>query len=327
MKPILKLADRLAELTVALSYTAPGYRLRTRLWDPGALDVGMEGRVCLVTGANSGIGRATVEGLAGLGATVILVCRNEGRGLDARDSVRRETGNDSVRLEVADVSTMSAVRDLAARVKDRYDRLDVLVNNAGVMLPERRLSEEGIEMTFATNVLGGFLLTHELLPLLKRSAPSRIVHVTSGGMYAQKLDADDLQFEGKPYSGVTAYARTKRAQVILSERWAQRLESSRVVSNCMHPGWAATPGVATSLPRFNRVFGRILRSSAQGADTIIWLAASSEASGQTGKLFFDRRPRRTHVLPGTRSPERDRLHLWNTCARLTGIQPPDPEDR
>ena len=135
-------------------------------------------------------------------------------------------------------------------------------------------------------------------------------------MYTQRLDVDDLQFERGRFDGVVAYARTKRAQVILTELWAERLAADGITSNCMHPGWAATPGVERSLPRFHRLLGPILRTPEQGADTLVWLAAAREVADETGGLYFDRRRRRTHVLPGTRSPAEDRDRLWAVCEEL-----------
>jgi NAD(P)-dependent dehydrogenase (short-subunit alcohol dehydrogenase family) len=314
----------LLDKTVVLSYTRLGYVLRQATWRDADLDVDMTGRVCLVTGATSGLGLVTAEGLARLGATVYMIIRNEGKGRWVREGIIRRTGNENVHLEIADLSSLSSLREFATRFLEREHRLDVLVNNAGVLLPERERSVDGFELSFATNVLGPFLLTTLLIPLLEAAAPSRIINVSSGGMYTQKLDVEDLQFEHKPFNGVTAYAQAKRAQVILTELWAEKLAASGVTVNAMHPGWADTPGVQTSLPTFRRLTRRSLRTPEQGADTIIWLAVAPAVAGTSGRFWFDRQERTTHLLPHTQSSARDRQRLWDECTRLTGLanQPP-----
>jgi NAD(P)-dependent dehydrogenase (short-subunit alcohol dehydrogenase family) len=305
--------------TVVLSYTRLGYSLRQAAWDSSDVDVDMTGQVCLVTGATSGLGLATAEGLARLGATVYTLARSEGKGQWAREGIIRRTGNENVHLENADLSSLASVRDFAVRFLDRERRLDVLINNAGVLLSERERSVDGFELSFATNVLGPFLLTGLLIPLLEAGALSRIINVSSGGMYAQKLDVEDLQFDRKPFNGVTAYAQAKRAQVILTELWAEKLAGSGITVNAMHPGWADTPGVRTSIPRFYRLAKRGLRTPEQGADTIVWLAVAQSVAGTSGRFWLDRRERATHLLPGTRSSARDRQRLWDECVRLSGL--------
>ena len=319
MSILWKAIDSFADATVVLSYSSIGYKLRAPRWteDLDALD--LRGRVVVVTGANSGIGLAASRRLASIGARVVMVCRDPVRGEEARRLAAARARHDPPILEIADLSSLSAVRGLASRVAGRFDRLDVLANNAGVLPPHRTESVDGIEMTFATNVLAGFHLVHELLPLLKKASAGRIVHVTSGGMYTQKIDVDDPLFESKAFDGVVAYAQTKRAQVILSEMWADRLKADGITSNCMHPGWADTPGVRDSLPRFYGLLRPILRTPDQGADTLVWLAAGNEAANQTGQLLFDRTPRRTHLMSRTEESPSDRDRLWALCARLCGI--------
>jgi NAD(P)-dependent dehydrogenase (short-subunit alcohol dehydrogenase family) len=219
---------------------------------------------------------------------------------------------------LCDLSSLASVREFVEGLTARESRVDVLVNNAGVLLNERTESIDGIEMTFATNVLGPFLLTALLAPALEASRPARIVNVSSGGMYSQKIDVTDLESERIGYDGARVYARTKRAQVILTELWAARLRSRGVVVHTMHPGWADTPGVETSLPRFYRVTKPLLRSPAQGADTILWLGAAAEPGLSTGGFWHDRRRRPTHRVPWTKEDPRDRALLWKQCARLSG---------
>jgi dehydrogenase/reductase SDR family protein 12 len=317
---LFRTVDTLLDKTVVLSYTRLGYALRQATWADADLKVDMAGQVCLVTGASSGLGRATAEGLARLGATVYMLVRNEGKGHWVREGIVHRSGNENVHLEIADLSSLASVREFARRFLEREPRQDVLINNAGALLSERETSVDGYELSFATNVLGPFLLTGLLLPLLEASVPSRIINVSSGGMYTQKLDVDDLQFEHKPFNGVTAYAQAKRAQVILTELWAEKLAGSGVTVNAMHPGWADTPGVQSSIPNFYRLTKRGLRSPEQGADTILWLAVADSVTGISGEFWHDRRARSTHLLPGTRSSTGDRQRLWDECVRLSGLK-------
>lgn len=200
-------------------------------------------------------------------------------------------------------------------------RLDVLIDNAGAIFPERTVGPDGLEATFGLMVAGPFVLTAGLLPLLRASA-GRVIAVTSGGMYSQRLDFDDLQSASGSWSGPQAYARAKRAQTALIREWSRRFDGSGVTFTAMHPGWADTPGLAASLPGFHRFMGPLLRSAADGADTIVWLAAHPEAAGWTGQLFLDRRPRPFDRAPQTRLTPADRRRLWNQTVQLTGE--PDP---
>lgn len=318
--------DTLIDRTILLSYTRIGYALRHRMWDVADLNVDMTGKVCVVTGANSGIGLATAEGLATLGASVYMVARDPAKGQAARDHIITRTGNQNVQLEIVDLSSLDSVRGFAARFMRKEGRPDVLINNAGVLLSRRRFSVDGIELSFATNVLGPFLLTNLLIPLMKRSAPARIIFVSSGGMYTQKLNVSDLQSEREPFNGVVAYAQHKRAQVILTELWAERLAESSVTVNGMHPGWVDTPGVRKSLPTFWKIVRPFLRTPAQGADTIVWLAAAPRLASVSGKFWFDRRERETHKSARTVSPTQDRQRLWDECARLSGLTNAEARD-
>ena len=308
------LLDTALDLSILGGYTSVGYRIRSRGWT--ALPR-MEGKVVLITGATSGLGLAAADGFARLGATVWLAVRNRERGKDARETIFEHLGEADVHLGLCDISRLDSVREFAERFTTEAPRLDVLVNNAGVLTQERELSADGIELTLATNVIGPFLLTQLLIPMLERSVPSRIVNVSSGGMYTQKLRADDLQSEQEDFDGPTVYARTKRAEVVLSEMWAQRLAGAGVTVHAMHPGWADTPGVRSSLPRFYRATRPLLRSPVQGADTIVWLGAAAEPAETSGGFWHDRRRRPTHLLPGTRETEVERDRLWSECVALS----------
>jgi NAD(P)-dependent dehydrogenase (short-subunit alcohol dehydrogenase family) len=251
-----------------------------------------------------------------------MLVRNENKGQNVRQAIIDSTGNERVHLEVADLSNLASVQEFASRLEEREERLDVLINNAGALIAEREVSDDGFELSFATNVLGPFLLTDLLIPLLKSGAPSRIVNVSSGGMYAQRLDVDDLMFERKPYNGVIAYAQAKRAQVVLTEIWAEKLADSAVTVNAMHPGWADTPGVQTSLPTFRRLMKDSLRTVEQGADTMLWLAVAQSVAGVTGEFWLDRRERSTHLLPWTQITIEEKQRFWDTCVRLTSMTTP-----
>lgn len=314
---INSLLDSVLDRSVIGGYTNVGYLIRSRGWSASELP-SLRGRVVLVTGATSGIGLAAAEGFARLGATVWLVVRSEARGEQARAAIAERSGDHDVHVGLCDLSDLDSVRQFAGRFAVQAERLDVLVNNAGVLTEERGVSADGIELTFATNVLGPFLLTNLLLPLLERSAPARIINVSSGGMYTQGIRVDDLQSARGEFDGATAYARTKRAQVILTEMWGRRLGGRGVLVHAMHPGWADTPGVKTSLPRFYRLTRPLLRTPEQGADTIVWLGAADEPGRCTGLFWHDRRPRPTHLLPWTRETQQEREQLWAQCARLSG---------
>jgi NAD(P)-dependent dehydrogenase (short-subunit alcohol dehydrogenase family) len=315
---INSLLDDVLDRTVVAGYTNVGYRIRSRRWNSSDLPR-MEGKVVLVTGASSGLGLAAAEGFARLGATVWLLVRTAERGEQARARIVERSGNGDIRVGLCDLSRLESVRQFAGRFADQVSRLDVLVNNAGVMTDERAVSADGIELTLATNVVGPFLLTNLLFPLLEKSAPARIVNVSSGGMYTQRVRVDDLQSEHGRFDGPAAYARTKRAQVMLTELWADRLAGGGVVVHAMHPGWSDTPGVQSSLPRFYKVTRPLLRTPDQGADTIVWLGAAAGPGRSSGRFWHDRRQRPTHLLPWTRETRQERERLFAACARLSGL--------
>jgi dehydrogenase/reductase SDR family protein 12 len=310
--------DTVLDRSIVGGYTSLGYRLRQRWWDDTELG-SMTGKVVVVTGATSGLGTAAATGFARLGATVYLLARDRSRGEDARAAVAEQASAD-VRLALCDLADLNSVREVAQRLRGEVPRLDVLVNNAGVLTAERTLSADGIELTFAVNVVAPFLLTVELLAPLRAAAPSRIINVSSGGMYTQRLNADDLQ-NAQDFDGATAYARTKRAEVVLTEMWADRLAPDRIVVSAMHPGWADTPGVRASLPRFYRLTRPLLRTPAEGADTIVWLGAAGGAARESGRFWHDRAQRPVHLLPRTRESASARRQLWSECERLSGTGP------
>jgi len=299
-----------------LGFSRLGYKKQKRRWAP--VTDSLEGRCVVVTGATSGLGRAAALDLAKKGARVVLVGRNPAKAEEARRAIVDETGNPQIGVQVADLSLMDEVRRLAESLLAEEPAIHVLVNNAGALYPARGLTDEGIEKTLALDLLCPFLLTNLLIPRLKASWPARIVNVSSGGMYTQRIWVDDLQYEKGRYDGSIAYARAKRGLVILTEMWAEQLKDEGVVVHSMHPGWADTPGVSSSLPVFYRVTKKILRTPEEGADTIVWLAATREAASSTGLFWLDRQPHTTHVFPGTEASKEQREQLWTELERLSG---------
>jgi NAD(P)-dependent dehydrogenase (short-subunit alcohol dehydrogenase family) len=272
----------------------------------------LDGKVVVVTGAKTGLGRATAKGLAQLGATVRMALRGREDGERVKAELEAEVPGAHLAVDVLDVSSLADVRAYAAAYRGP---LHVLVHNAGVMPPEREETEEGHERMLATHVLGPHLLTKLLRPAMPRGA--RVIWVASGGMYGQRLRADDLQYLRGDYKPTTGYARTKRAQVVLSELWAQELAGDGIAVHAMHPGWADTPGIASSLPGFRRLTGPILRTHEQGADTVVWLAAAEEPGHGSGGFWHDRRRRPTHYAGRTREDADERRALWDACEALT----------
>ena len=311
------LLDTVLDRTIVGGYTSIGYRVRSLAWNDRDLPR-LDGRTVVISGATSGIGFAAAEAFAGLGARVRLLARSEERGEHSRAQIIERTANDAVDVIACDLSSLASVRRAAQQLLDEGTRIDVLVNNAGVMTQQRELSADGIELTFATNVLGPFVLTNMLVALMRGdSAPGRIINVSSGGMYSRRLDVEDLQMQQGTFDGVRAYALTKREEVVLTELWAQRLAPENVVVHAMHPGWVDTPGVRTSLPSFHRVTKPLLRTAAQGADTIVWLGAAAAPAQSSGGFWHDRRRRPTHILPGTTETPQERERLWSQCEQLS----------
>ena len=307
--------DAALEASVVGGFSRIGPLLRGRLehWEePPRLD----GRVCLVTGGSGGLGLAAGLGLAHLGASLRLLVRDAKRGEEARLRIVRATGNEDVRCELVDLSLRRSVRDCATRILAGDEPVHVLVHNAGVLPPERRETDEGLELTFATNVLGPHLLTRLLRERLVASAPARVLFVSSGGMYLRRLDVDDLQTRRRAFDGTDAYSRSKRAEVVLAERWAEELAGTGVVVHSMHPGWADTPGIQQSIPGFQRVMSPLLRTPEQGADTVVWLAAAPEPGAMTGRFWCDRRVRATHRLRRTQETAAERDRLWDALDAL-----------
>jgi retinol dehydrogenase-14 len=278
----------------------------------------MSEKVCLITGATSGIGKATAMGLANMGASVVMVGRDRGRGEATMAEIKEGSPNASVDLMLADVSSQEEIRRLADEFKEAYPRLDVLINNAGVFLSKRLTSADGIEMTFAVNHLAYFLLTNLLLDMLKASAPSRIVNVSSGAQSNGSIDFDDLQGE-KEYKGTKAYSQSKLANVLFTYELARRLEGTGVTANCLHPGAVRTNFGSGSSGVFGfmvRVLRPLMISPEKGAETSIYLASSPEVEGLSGRYFVKKAETRSS---DESYDERIARRLWEVSAELTNL--------
>lgn len=255
----------------------------------------MAGRTVVVTGATNGIGQAAATALAQGGAQVTIVGRNGEKTARVVAAIKQQSGSDKVDSLLADLSRPAAVKQLASAIKARHHQLDVLLNNAGCYYGSRLATADGLELTFALNHLGYFVLTTELLDLLQASDGARVVSVSSGASRGGKLVWDDLQFERRRYQGFAAYGATKLMNIMFTRELARRLQDTPVVANCLHPGVVATGfgqnSASPIMTVFTRVAGLFMLSPEQGADTAVWLASSAAGGKVTGKYFVKRRER------------------------------------
>jgi NAD(P)-dependent dehydrogenase (short-subunit alcohol dehydrogenase family) len=278
----------------------------------------MKDKVVMITGANSGIGKAASLALAKMGATVVMVARNKERGEAARSEIIRKSQNSSVDLLLADLSSLESVRQLATDFKKKYAKLDVLINNAGLFNQRRRVTADGYENTFATNYLASFLLTNLQLDLLKASAPSRIINVSSVGHYNGHINFDDLNLE-KEYGGWKAYGQSKLALVLFTHELAKKLQGTGVTVNAVHPGTVATNiwsrpfgpvGFIMALPKL------FMTSPEKGAETIVYLASSSDAKGLNGEYLEKLKVKKSS---DESYDEEIAQRLWDVSAKLTHL--------
>ena len=278
----------------------------------------MDGKVCLITGASGGIGLEAAKALAGMGATVVLVGRDPGRTEAAVSAVRAAAPGAAVDWLKADLTSLQSVRDLAATFKARYPRLDVLLNNAGLIIDRREVTVDGLEATMATNHFAPFLLTNLLLDVLKASAPSRIINVSSEAHRTGKVDFDDLQSE-RGYFGFRVYGTSKLANILFTRALAKRLRGTGVTANALHPGVVRT-GFGHNTKGFFRHIVKLgapfMISAEKGARTSIYLASSPGVESVSGEYFYKRRP-----MKASSAARDDALaeRLWQVSAQLTGV--------
>lgn len=328
--------DSLMERTIVPGFSRIGVAVRRRRdnWVP------LEGfdlseRVVVLTGGTSGIGEAASRWYARLGATLVLLARDEQKVKDLIEQLKHDTGNHDLHAVIADLGDQTQVNRAADDIIQRFPRIDVLAHNAGALFNERRRTGQGTDLSVELMVAAPFLLTCRLLTPLGHGAsatasprpfgPGRVITMSSGGMYAEGLQVETLEMSDEQYSGVRQYARAKRAQVILNALWAERLSADELVFHALHPGWVDTPGIGDALPGFVRVLRPLglLRPAEEGADTLIWLSASDEAGRVSGRFWHDRKPRPIDMKQSTRDRDTTerREALWTWCERHTGCRP------
>lgn len=322
MPELSDIIDTAIEIPVVSSFTKIGHAVRSRV--DGWTDLGdydLTGRTYVVTGSTSGLGRFAAERLATLGAHVVVNGRSGESAQRVADEIAEATGSADISIAPCDMGELEQVRAMADDLTSRFERIDGLLQNAGALSAERRENSAGIEATVASQVVGPFLLTSLLIDQLRAAVPGRVITMSSGGMYTAGLAVGQLQMSPESYGGSEQYARAKRAQVTLNEMWAERIDPAEAVFQSMHPGWADTPGVEAALPTFRKVVGPLLRTSAEGADTMVWLAADDgEPVASSGHFWLDRRTRSIHKIPSTRrsdTPQR-RANLWNWVIDQSG---------
>nr|CAH0105053.1 unnamed protein product [Daphnia galeata] len=300
-------------------YTKGGYESASKHFNPADLDLNVDcsNKSYMITGGNSGIGKCIAMDIAKRGGTVHLVCRNKKSAHDAQTEIQKATGNSNVHVHSLDISDAKGIVEFSQKFIESGTPLNVLVNNAGCMINTREVDGNGNEKNFATNTLGTHLLTTTLIPVLSKSKQPRVIIVSSGGMLVQKLNVDDWQLEKeKKFDGTMAYAQNKRQQVVMTEQYAMKYPD--IHFSVMHPGWADTPAVRSSMPDFYEKMKDRLRTAEQGADTASWLAISEAALKQPSGLFFeDRRPVSTHLpLAWTHSTKEEEAKFMAKLAAL-----------
>jgi NAD(P)-dependent dehydrogenase (short-subunit alcohol dehydrogenase family) len=307
------------DAAVVPGFSKIGYAIRKRLgnWQPiSSFD--LRGKTVVITGPTSGLGEQVARQLAPTGANLVLVARNEQKCARVIDEIASLCTGDKPIFVRAEMGDLESVRSACTAIQQQFTHIDVLIHNAGALLNTREISPQGIEQTVASHVVGPFLMTTLLLPLLNGG---RVVTVSSGGMYTSALpvfnSGETLEMPAHKYGGSKQYAIAKRAQVTLTEMWAAREPRTEFVS--MHPGWADTPGVQESIPGFRRVTAPILRSASEGADTIAWLAAVSPLPRASGTFWSDREVRPTHKTPQSKKidTESNRQALWQYVENLS----------
>ena len=315
------LFDKIQDSFVVGSFDQNGFVRHQKYFDRSDEGADVEGCVALITGANSGIGFATALELTRRGMSVYLLCRNPERGQDAEDRIREATGSDTVYFHQLDLSDLNQVRDSAASLLTKVQKIDVFIHNAGILPLKEMRSAQGHELTLATNLLGHHLLTKLLWSRLQ----GRMILVSSGGMYFAPLTTKELFADSfLKFDGVRRYALTKRAQVALTEIWAKKGGEQGLVVHSMHPGWVATPGVEHSLPGFWKRMEHRLRDPDGGADTVVWLSCATKPLQSNGLFWFDRESRKTHIAPWQSHSIGEKKRLWERLEQEVAPYMKDP---
>lgn len=312
-----RLVDRAMEATVVLSFTRVGHDVRSRLFN-WTNDLDGHGKLAVITGATSGLGLEAAVQLAAAGAHVHFLARNAEKAERVRAEIVEATGNTAVTYGIADLADLAQVHAFAQEIQREHGKIDALIHNAGLLLADRVVTTDGMEFTWQTQVVAPTLLTSLLLPSL-RAASGRVIFVSSGGLYSEKLRPETVEMDASAYDGTRAYARAKRAQLALTHLWAQWLRDDGITVNAMHPGWADTPGVEAALPGFRKVMGPLLRTPEDGADTAVWLATQPDQALSPGAFYLDRRPRGTVRWPGTATSRPDRHRLRSIVDAQAGL--------
>ncbi|XP_073779345.1 DHRS-12_like_SDR_c-like domain-containing protein isoform X2 [Danio rerio] len=286
------------------------------------LETSMAGRSFMITGANSGIGKAAAMAIAKKGGTVHMVCRNKDKAEEARAEIVKESGNKEIYVHILDLSETKKVWEFVESFKKKYKTLNVLINNAGCMMTKREVNGEGLEKSFASNSLAVFIFIKSLIPLLEKSPDPRVITVSSGGMLVQKLRTGNLQSQRGRYDGTMVYAQNKRQQVVMTEQFAKAHPS--IHFSVMHPGWVDTPTIANAMPDFHSSMKERLRTPEQGADTVVWLAVSEAAAkNPSGRFYQDRKMVSAHLpLAWTHSSQLEDQKFMSVMEDLAkGFQP------
>ena len=316
-----QLIDSLIERTVVPSFSSIGPAIRRRLFKWPPLDsYSLDGRIVVLTGATSGIGEISARLYAQLGASLVVVARNTDKTEALIDQLKRETGNDNIRSVIGDLGEQSEVRRVCAELDAMLPHIDVLVHNAGALFNTRRHASNGTDLAVELMVTTPFLMNTLLLDkLVSGPQTSRVLTMSSGGMYTATLDVDGLQMPDASYQGAQQYARAKRAQVSLNATWAAKVAHDKCVFHALHPGWVATPGINEALPRFSKLLGPLglLRSGLNGADTLVWLSAADSVLKRSGFFWHDRAIRSPYMSRATRESDTnsEREKLWDWCVR------------
>ena len=312
---VQRIVSRAMDAAVVPGFSRIGYAVRSRLGDwPDISSFDLSGKVVVITGPTSGIGEQAAIALASTGAQLVLVARNPEKCSRTVEMLRPLCAVEPETV-TCDMGNLDTVRDAALAIAERHGSIHALVHNAGALYTDREESPHGVEATISSHVLGPHLMTSMLLASL-RNGRGRVVTVSSGGMYAAPVpdcrDGATPEMPAESWNGTRQYAIAKRAQVVLNEEWSRR--EPEVFFAVMHPGWADTPGVRSSIPLFGRVTAPILRTAREGADTVAWLVASPDV-GRSGRFWCDREPVSVHRLPSTRRSDTPavRSALWDWC--------------